>query len=230
MGSLTAALFLDPYKQCKGLNTGRRKLALHAFSGIHVGIDNLNVLREELGCWTKATRESLFPLLEMEIFLLLFVPLMKYRGLDAVIVSEAKGHADVLMVADGSVRQDDLVGNDGADTGADLGRLRQNDGVISARRALFQARRQCYPIVVDLHRFMVAVSRIEANHDGYGGTALECYGLGQRQHSNATLFFHQGHYGETAIGVACPVLTSHRRMSLSAPLHWPQGAADSNHV
>ena len=36
------------------------------------------------------------------------------------------------------MRQEDLVGNDGADTAADLGRLIQNDGVISLRRALLQ--------------------------------------------------------------------------------------------
>ena len=27
------------------------------------------------------------------------------------------------------------------------------------------------PIMLDLHKFMVAISRIEVNHDGYGGTA-----------------------------------------------------------
>ena len=58
------------------------------------------------------------------------------------------------------------------DTTADLGKLRQHDGFISARRAVFQARRHWYPIMVDLHKFMVAVSKIEVNYDGYdGGTA-----------------------------------------------------------
>ena len=56
-------------------------------------------------------------------------------------VSEVKGHADEFMVDDGSVRQGDLIGNDGADTAADLGRLRQQDGIINARRALIRARR-----------------------------------------------------------------------------------------
>ena len=27
------------------------------------------------------------------------------------------------------------------------------------------------PIILDLHKFMVAISRMEVNHDGYGGTA-----------------------------------------------------------
>ena len=75
------------------------------------------------------------------------------------------------MVASGDVRIEDLVGNDGADTAADLGRSRQRDDVITARRNLLRVRRLWYPIMLDLHRFMVAVSRIEVNYDGFGGTA-----------------------------------------------------------
>ena len=77
------------------------------------------------------------------------------------------------MVAEGSVRQYDLVGDDGADTAADLGRLRHNDSVISARRALLRTRRRWYPIVADLHKFTVVVSRIEVNHNGKGGTTSD---------------------------------------------------------
>ena len=68
------------------------------------------------------------------------------------------------MVASGDVRIEDLVGNNGADAAADLGRLRQHDDVITARRNLL---RVPTPLVslscLDLHRFMVAVSRIEVN-------------------------------------------------------------------
>ena len=56
------------------------------------------------------------------------------RGSDTVKVSEVKGHATRAMVASGDVRVEDLVGNNGADAAADLGRLRQNDEVITARR------------------------------------------------------------------------------------------------
>ena len=78
-------------------------------------------------------------------------------------------------VASGDVRLEDLVGNNGADAAADLGRLRQHDDVITARRDLLRVRRLWYPVLLDLHRFMVAISRIEVNHDGFG-----CHGLGQR--------------------------------------------------
>ena len=74
-------------------------------------------------------------------------------------------------VHNGDVRLEDLVGNKGADTAADLGRLRQQDDVITARRDLLRARRYWYPILLDLQKFMVAISRIEVNHDGSGVTA-----------------------------------------------------------
>ena len=44
---------------------------------------------------------------------------------------------------------------------ADLGKLRQQDDVITVRRALLRARRHWNPIMLDLHEFMVAISRIE---------------------------------------------------------------------
>ena len=75
------------------------------------------------------------------------------------------------MVDNGDVRLEDLVGNNGADAADDLGSLRQQDDVITARRDLLRVRRYWYPIILDLHKFMVAISRIEVNHDGFGGTA-----------------------------------------------------------
>ena len=54
---------------------------------------------------------------------------------------------------------EDQVGNNGADAAADLGRSRQHDDVITDRD-LFQVRRVWYPIMLDLHRFMVAVNQM----------------------------------------------------------------------
>ena len=81
------------------------------------------------------------------------------------------------MVENGDVRRGDLIGNDRADAAADLGRLRQQDGVISAGRALIRARRLWYPIMLDWHKFVVVISRIEENHDGYGSTSPEFFRL-----------------------------------------------------
>ena len=58
-----------------------------------------------------------------------------------------------------------------ADTAADLGRRHQSEVLIDARRRLLKARIYWYPILLDLHRFMIAVARVSVNHDGRSGTA-----------------------------------------------------------
>ena len=65
----------------------------------------------------------------------------------------------------------DQQGNAEGDTAADLGRCHQSEVLIDARRRLLQARSYWYPIMLDLHRFMIAVARVTVNHDGRGGTA-----------------------------------------------------------
>ena len=57
--------------------------------------------------------------------------MLSLRGFDTVKVSKVKGHATRAMVDSGDVRLEDLVGNNGADAAADLGRLRQQDAVIT---------------------------------------------------------------------------------------------------
>ena len=65
----------------------------------------------------------------------------------------------------------DQQGNVEADVAADLGRRHQSEVLIDARRRLLGARSHWYPIMNDLHRFMVAIARVSVNHDGKGGTA-----------------------------------------------------------
>ena len=113
-----------------------------------------------------------------ELRVLLLLPLVKdgdlaatihsmlgLRGEGTVKVSKVKGHADQAMVDEG-----DRIGNDGADMAANLGRMRHKDEVTTARRALIRVRSQWYPVMLDLHQFMVAISRIEVNDDGHGCT------------------------------------------------------------
>ena len=47
----------------------------------------------------------------------------------------------------------------------------QSEVVMDIRRTLLHVRTHGYPIVQQLHRFMIAVSRVSVNHDGRGGTA-----------------------------------------------------------
>ena len=146
-------------------------LALQAYSGIHIGIDNLNVLRGVAALLAHGAPRTPLPLQKDGDLLAVISSMLCLRMPGTVKVSKVKGHATPAMVASGDVRVEDLIGNDGADAAADLGRLRQNDEVIAARRNLLRVRRLWYPIMLDLHRFMVAISRIEVNHDGSGGTA-----------------------------------------------------------
>ena len=74
-------------------------------------------------------------------------------------------------VQSGRVRLEDQLGNAEADAAADLGRRHQSEVLIDARRSLLKARSYWYPIMPDLHRFMIAVAWVTVNHDGRGGTA-----------------------------------------------------------
>ena len=53
------------------------------------------------------------------------------------------------------------------------GRRHQSEVLVDARRRLLKARSHWCPIVLDLHRFMIAVARVSVNHDGEGGAALD---------------------------------------------------------
>ena len=91
--------------------------------------------------------------------LLLLERMLNHRGLDTVRISKVKGHADDAMVLHGQVRGEDRLGNDAADEAADFGPRSVNPAVIDARRNLSGVRGRWYPIVLDLHRFFIAISR-----------------------------------------------------------------------
>ena len=124
-------------------------LLCRAYSGIHIGIDNMNVLREVAALLSRRIPRSPLPLVKDGDLLATIQSMLCLRGFDTVQVSKVKGHATRAMVATGDVRLEDLVGNDGADAAADLGRLRQHDDVITARRHLLRIRRLWYPIMLE---------------------------------------------------------------------------------
>ena len=82
-----------------------------------------------------------------------------------------KGHADEGMVLGGRVRKLDRLGNDAADEAADFGRRRVGNVVIDARRDLCGHCGRWYLVILDLHRFFIAISRDVVNHDGRDGPA-----------------------------------------------------------
>ena len=97
--------------------------------------------------------------------------MIRTRGRDTVRVTKVKGHAKDDDVQNCRVRLTDQQGNAEADAAADVGRRHQSEILIDARRRLLKARGYWYPIMTDLHRFMIAIARVSVNHDGKGGTA-----------------------------------------------------------
>ena len=64
----------------------------------------------------------------------------------------------------GRVRGEDRLGKAEADAAADLGGRHQSELVMDTRRALLNTRNHWYPIILQLYRFMVAVSGVAVNH------------------------------------------------------------------
>ena len=82
--------------------------------------------------------------------------MIQARRQDTVRVTKVKGHATEADVEQGRVRLEDRLGNEKADAAADLGRRHQLEQVMDVRRALLNASDSWYPIILQLHRFMVA--------------------------------------------------------------------------
>ena len=146
-------------------------LALQTSRGVHLGVDNLGVVRH-VGRLLSVCRDSKpFELVNDGDLLLLIDRMLRVRGLHTVRLSTVKGHANDGMVLHGQVRREDKLGNDAADEAADFGRRRVSLAVIDARRNLSGVCCRWYPVILDLHRFFIAISRAVVSHDGLGGTA-----------------------------------------------------------
>ena len=146
-------------------------MALQSSGAIYLGVDNLGVVRH-VGRLLDGRPSSVpFELVNDGDLLLLLERMFHLRGLDTVRVTEVKGHADDGMVLDGRVREVDRIGHDVADEAADFGRRRVGNAVIDARRNLSGVCGRWYPVILDLHRIFIAISRAVVNHDGRNGTA-----------------------------------------------------------
>ena len=111
-------------------------LALQSSSAVHLGVDNLGVVRHVDQLLRGCRGPRPFQLINDGDLLLLLEHMLHRRGLDTVRISKVKGHADDAMVLHGQVRQDDRLGNNAADEAADFGRRRVSPAVIDARRNL----------------------------------------------------------------------------------------------
>ena len=136
-----------------------------------LGVDNLGVVRHVGRLLDGCHGPVPFELVNDGDLLLLIDRMLHLRGRDTVRISKVEGHADEGMVLDGRVREVERFGNDVADEAADFGRRRVGNAVIDARRYLSGVCGRLYPIILDPHRFFIAVSRAVVNHDGRHGAA-----------------------------------------------------------
>ena len=146
-------------------------LALQAYWPCHVGIDNLNVARSIGRLLDHDSLVKPLPSVKDGDFTALAQYMIRTRDRETVRVTKVKEHAEDVDVQQGRVRLVDRQGNAVADTATDLGRRHQSEVLIDARRRLLKVRGCSYPIMLELHRFMIAIARVSINHDGRGGTA-----------------------------------------------------------
>ena len=136
------------------------------------GVDNLNVVRHVSRTLDGLAGRKPFELTVDGDLLTVIGRMILQRGVQSVRISKVEGHADDDMVAVGRVRVEDKVGNDFADRAADFGRRRVSDLVMDVRGRFDSACSLWYPVVLELHRFFVAIALAAVNEDGCAGVAL----------------------------------------------------------
>ena len=109
---------------------------------------------------------------KLVLFSAIIERMVQLRVVQNVKITKVKGHAYDDMVAVGWVRVEGRIGNDLADRAAEFGRRRVSDLVIDVRRRFLSACSSWYPVVLDLHRFFIAIARAAVNNDGCAGVAL----------------------------------------------------------
>ena len=121
-------------------------MALQSSGAVHLGVDNLGVVRH-VGRLLDGRPGSIpFELLKDGDLLLHIDRMLRLRGPDTVRISKVKGHADEAMVLNGQVREIDRLGNNTADEAADFGRRRVGNAVNDARRNLSGVCNRWYPV------------------------------------------------------------------------------------
>ena len=124
--------------------------ALQSSGAVHLGVDNLGVVRHVGRLLDGCRGTVLFELVKDGDLLLLIERMLHHRGLDTVRNTKVNGHADEGMVLNGRVPEVDRLGNDAADEAADFGRRRVGHAVIDARRNLSGVCGPWYPVILDI--------------------------------------------------------------------------------
>ena len=148
-------------------------LLYSALFAVHLGVDILNVVRHVSRILEGRMSDKPFEFAFDGDLLTIIERMVQLSGVQNVKITKVKGHADDDMVAVGRVRVEDRIGNDLTDRAAEFGRRRASDLVIDFRRRFLSACSSWYPVVLDLHRFFIAIARAAVNNDGCAGVALQ---------------------------------------------------------
>ena len=146
-------------------------LALQAADGVHLGVDNLSVVRHVGRLLDGNVTSRPAELVKDGDLVTLIGRMLRLRGLDTVRIAKVNGHAGEGMVRGGGVRELDRLGNNAADEAAGFGRRRVEFPVIDARRNFAGVCGRWCPVILILHRFFIAISRAVVNHVDGDGTA-----------------------------------------------------------
>ena len=130
------------------------------------GLTTSMLLGQLAGCWTVAFGQTSAFSQRWRFGCSGVQYMIQARGRDTARVAKVKGHSTDENVEHGRVRLADKVGNDEADAAADLGRRHQSEMLTDDRRILLKVRNLWYPIVLQLHKFMIAVARVPVRHYG----------------------------------------------------------------
>ena len=130
-------------------------LALQSADAVHIGVDNLGVVRHVGRLLDGCSFAAPLELVTDGGLLILLRRMIDLRGCNTVRVAKVKGHADEGMVSDGRVRELDRLGNNAADEAADFGRRRVGLAVFDARRNVSGVCGRWHPVLLDLHRFLL---------------------------------------------------------------------------
>ena len=136
----------------RGLSCGGEEgviLALQSTDAVHVGVDNLGVVRHVGRLLDDCSFSAPLELVTDGDLLLLLRRMIDLRGSNTVRVNKVKVHADEGMVSDGRVRELDRLGNNAANEAADFGRRRVGFAVIDARRNLSGVCGRWYLVLLD---------------------------------------------------------------------------------
>ena len=148
-------------------------LALQAAGAVHLGVDNLSVVRHVDRLLDSNFGPCPAELVKDGDLISIKNKMLDMRGRNTVRVSTVLGHADEGVVRDGRVRELDRIGNNAADEVADFDRCTVDFPVIDARRNVAGSVGGGIQLSGSASLFLIAISRAVVFHVDGAGTALD---------------------------------------------------------